>query len=67
MSSTETTSSYILKTRTISNRLAGLQIDTLLPLFAIKGLDPARFDGTISHFTSGELLVVNTDLPHSNP
>ena len=45
MSSTETTSSYMLRIRTISNRLPGIQIDTLFPLFTIMGLDNERFGG----------------------
>ena len=48
MSSTETISSYMLRIRTISNRLAGIQVDTLLPLFAIMGLDNKIFGGIIS-------------------
>ena len=52
----------MLRIRTISNRLASIQVDTLIPLFAIMGLRNERFGGIISRLTSGDPFVVSADL-----
>ena len=38
-------------------------MDSVMPLFAILGLDYFKFDGLLSCFTSGDASVVSVDLP----
>ena len=38
-------------------------MDSVMPLFAILGMDHSKYDGLLSRFTSGDASVISADLP----
>ena len=59
----ESTATYLSRVRGFANRLAGVSMDSVMPLFAILGMDHSKYDGLLSRFTSGDASVVGADLP----
>ena len=59
----ESTATYLSRVRGFANRLAGVSMDSVMPLFAILGMDHSKYDGLLSRFTSGDASVVTADLP----
>ena len=38
-------------------------MDSVMPMFAILGMDHSKYDGLLSRFISGDTSVVSADLP----
>ena len=59
----ESTTTYLSRVRGFVNCLQGVTMDSVMPLFAILGMDHSKYDGLLSRFTSGDASVVLADIP----
>ena len=61
----ESAATYLSRVRGFANRLSGsgVTMDSVMPMFAILGMDHSKYDGLLSRFTSGDTSVVSADLP----
>ena len=62
MGPSQTPSNYIFHLRTLTNRLGNVNLNSMMPIFALLGLDHTRFGGIVGRFTFEDPLVVNADL-----
>ena len=53
---------YMLRVQGISQRMQGVKIDRIIPLFAIASLDHDRYPGVKSRYLTGDTALVNCDL-----
>ena len=53
---------YMLRVQGISQRMQGVKIDRIIPLFAITSLDHDQYPGVKSRYLAGDTTVVNCDL-----
>ena len=60
--SQENTAAYFERVRGFAQRLKGVTIDTLMPLFALNGMYQSLYNGTLSRFTSGDPTLISADL-----
>ena len=54
---------HMLRVRGISQRMQGLTIDHIIPLFTITSLDHDQYPGVKSRYLAGDTALVNCDLP----
>ena len=55
---------YMSRVRGISQRMQGITIEKIIPLFAITSLDHERYPGVKSRCLAGYATLVNCDLLH---
>ena len=53
---------YMSRVRGIAQRMHGVTIDRIIPLFAIASLDHERYPGVKSRYLAGDTALVNCDL-----
>ena len=53
---------YISRVRGISQRIHGITMERIIPLFAIAGLNHDQYPGVKSHYLTGDAALVNCDL-----
>ena len=53
---------YMSMVRGIAQRMHGVTIYRIIPLFAIASLDHERYPGVKSHYLAGDTALVNCDL-----
>ena len=53
---------YISRVRGIAQRMHGVKIDRIIPIFAIASLDHERYPGVKSCYLAGYTTLVNCDL-----
>ena len=58
----ESSINYMLRFRGISQRMQGVTIDRIIPLFAITSLDHDKYTRAKSRYLSGDTMLVNCDL-----
>ena len=58
----ESSIEYMSRVRGISQRMHGVTIDHIIPLFVIASLDHERYPGVKIHYLAGETALVNCDL-----
>ena len=58
----ESSIDYMLRVQGISQRMQGVKIDRIIPLFAITSLDHDQYPGVKSRYPAGDTTVVNCDL-----
>ena len=58
----ESSIDYMLRVQGISQRMQGVKIDRIIPLFAITSLDHDQYPGEKSRYLAGDTTVVNCDL-----
>ena len=58
----ESSINYMLRVRGISQRMQGITMERIIPLFATKSLDHDRYPGVNSCYLTGDTALVNCDL-----
>ena len=53
---------YMSRVRGIAQRMQGLTIDHIIPIFMIASLDHERYPGVKSCYLAGDTALVNCDL-----
>ena len=58
----ESSIDYMLRVRGIAQRMHGVTIERIIPIFAIASLDNERYPGVKSRYLAGDTTMVNCDL-----
>ena len=58
----ESSAKYMQRLRALSHLFSGLNIKSLMPLFALMGINHTQFGGIVSIFAAGDPIIVNADL-----